>query len=159
MLVLSRRLNEKILLPSLGITFEVVAIRPGVVRLGIEAPPEVAVLREEVARRDAEWQEEPPVARPAPTGVAAPDLQQVAQNRLRIAGQGLALLRQQLEDGLTADAATTLDNLEEDLKLLRRRLESASAPTTPLPRGGQRGPNRNVRLGRPARRDAILCGT
>jgi carbon storage regulator CsrA len=48
MLVLSRRLNEKIVLPDLGITVQVLALRHGGVRLGIEAPPNIAVLREEL---------------------------------------------------------------------------------------------------------------
>jgi carbon storage regulator CsrA len=48
MLVLSRRRKEKIILPGLNVTIQVVAIKPGVVRLGIEAPSEVAVLREEL---------------------------------------------------------------------------------------------------------------
>jgi carbon storage regulator CsrA len=51
MLVLSRRLKERIVLPDLGITIEVVAIKPGVVRVGIEAPPDVPVFREEVLDR------------------------------------------------------------------------------------------------------------
>jgi carbon storage regulator CsrA len=58
MLVLSRRLNEQIVLPGLGITVQLVAIEHGRVRLGIEAPPEVRILREELigqalARRPA----------------------------------------------------------------------------------------------------------
>ena len=48
MLVLSRRLNEKILFPGMSISVQVVAFKPGQVRLGIEAPPEVPVWREEV---------------------------------------------------------------------------------------------------------------
>jgi carbon storage regulator CsrA len=49
MLVLSRRPNEKIVFPSLGITIQVAEIKKGRVRLGIEAPPEVKVLRDELA--------------------------------------------------------------------------------------------------------------
>ena len=48
MLVLSRRLNEKIILPDLGIVLEVTAIERGRVRIGIEAPADVAVLRQEL---------------------------------------------------------------------------------------------------------------
>lgn len=48
MLVLSRRLHEKILLPGLNVVVEVVAVRGEVVRIGIEAPPEVKVVREEL---------------------------------------------------------------------------------------------------------------
>jgi carbon storage regulator len=52
MLVLSRRLNEKIVLPSLNLTIQIVAVKPGMVRLGIEAPAEVKVFREELLGRD-----------------------------------------------------------------------------------------------------------
>jgi carbon storage regulator CsrA len=48
MLVLSRRLNEKVVFPTLGVTVQVVSVKPGVVRLGIEAPSGVRVLREEL---------------------------------------------------------------------------------------------------------------
>jgi carbon storage regulator len=52
MLVLSRRVSEKMVLPGLGVTVTVVAIKRGAVRLGIEAPPRVSVFREEVLQRD-----------------------------------------------------------------------------------------------------------
>jgi carbon storage regulator CsrA len=55
-LVLSRRLNEKILFPATHTSIQVVSIKPGVVRLGIEAPPDVTVLREEIHDRVAQWQ-------------------------------------------------------------------------------------------------------
>jgi carbon storage regulator CsrA len=48
MLVLSRRQGEKIVLPGLGVTIQVVAIKPGIVRIGIEAPPEIPILRQEI---------------------------------------------------------------------------------------------------------------
>jgi carbon storage regulator CsrA len=48
MLVLSRRLHERIQFPGLNISIQVVAIKSGVIRLGIEAPPDVSVLREEL---------------------------------------------------------------------------------------------------------------
>ena len=53
MLVLSRRLNEKVVLPGLGVTVQVVSVKPGVVRLGIDAPPQVRVLRAELLGRPA----------------------------------------------------------------------------------------------------------
>ncbi len=48
MLVLSRRLNEKIVLPDLNITIKVVALERGRVRIGIEAPADVVVMRQEL---------------------------------------------------------------------------------------------------------------
>jgi carbon storage regulator CsrA len=48
MLVLSRRLGETIAFPGLGITVQVVAVRGGVVRLGVQAPPDVSIMRHEL---------------------------------------------------------------------------------------------------------------
>ena len=48
MLVLSRRLHEKIQFPGLNITVQVVGIKLGVVRIGIEAPPHVKIFRAEI---------------------------------------------------------------------------------------------------------------
>ena len=48
MLVLSRRLGERIVVPHCRLTVTVVAIDGNAVRLGFSAPPEVAVHREEI---------------------------------------------------------------------------------------------------------------
>jgi carbon storage regulator CsrA len=48
MLVLSRRLNEKIVLPGQNVTIEVVSIMGKVVRLGITPPHGVQILRKEL---------------------------------------------------------------------------------------------------------------
>jgi carbon storage regulator CsrA len=47
-LVLTRRPHEKIVLPGLDITIQVVSVKGGAIRLGIEAPPDVQVMREEL---------------------------------------------------------------------------------------------------------------
>jgi carbon storage regulator len=52
MLVLSRKLNEKIVIDG-GIVITVVKIEGGQVRLGIEAPGHVKVYREEILKKDA----------------------------------------------------------------------------------------------------------
>lgn len=48
MLVLTRRLHDKIVIPGLDVTIQVVAVKGGTVRIGIEAPPEVPILRGEL---------------------------------------------------------------------------------------------------------------
>jgi len=55
MLVLSRKLNQKIFIPSIQAVIEVVEIKGNTVRLGISAPREVSIVREELlARMQAE---------------------------------------------------------------------------------------------------------
>lgn len=52
MLVLSRRPQEKILFPGTGISIEIVQTKGNTVRVGIEAPNSVRVLRGELAERE-----------------------------------------------------------------------------------------------------------
>lgn len=54
MLVLSRKPGESIVLPQLNILLTVVAVRGDRIRLGITAPPNVVVHREEVWQRTRE---------------------------------------------------------------------------------------------------------
>jgi carbon storage regulator len=51
MLVLSRKLGERIVIPDCDMVVTVVAIDGQTVRLGIAAPPETAVYREELWHR------------------------------------------------------------------------------------------------------------
>ncbi|HEV3257279.1 MAG TPA: response regulator [Gemmataceae bacterium] len=133
MLVLSRRLNEKIVFPSIQAAVKVLAIKAGMVRLGIEAPPEVTVLREELSDRAAEWGP----AHPSPARSSAPDklpqVRRLLRNRLNINTIGLALLRRQLQEGRLEDAQATLDKLREDFQLLQERVDVELAKPAPQP--------------------------
>jgi carbon storage regulator len=51
MLVLSRKLGERIMVPDCELVVTVVAIEGQTVRLGISAPPTMAVYREELWRQ------------------------------------------------------------------------------------------------------------
>ncbi len=115
MLVLSRRLNERILLPTVPAAVQVVSIKPGVVRLGIEAPSQVPVLREELRPQ--------PGARPSDLSAEAPGL----ADGLAAAAARLSLLRRQLGPAVSPSAAETLRHLEADLQGLQRR----AAPPQP----------------------------
>ena len=68
MLVLSRRLDEKVFFPEFNITVEVLAVNGSTVRLGIEAPPHVTVLRAELCNGEGESFPEgmPQVPKPGP---------------------------------------------------------------------------------------------
>jgi carbon storage regulator len=63
MLVLSRKLGEEIVVPSLDLRLTVLSIQGKTVRLGVSAPATVAVHRREVWERIHQ-----PAAKPAPKG-------------------------------------------------------------------------------------------
>jgi carbon storage regulator len=66
MLVLSRRIGERIVVPDGELTITVLAVQGNTVRLGISAPAEVNVYREELWVR---------LSQPAPSSPAENDLQ------------------------------------------------------------------------------------
>jgi carbon storage regulator len=64
MLVLSRKVGEKILIGD-KIAVTVVRVAQGIVRIGVEAPKEMPILREEIKDQlAAEPQDRTPAARP-----------------------------------------------------------------------------------------------
>jgi len=132
MLVLTRRVNERLLFPGLHTTIQVVSIKPGLVRLGIDAPEEVRVLREEVPDRAAQWG-------PAPEEEECPSLNldqlnQLLNRRLEIARKGLSEA-QELAVRQPEDASQLLARVQEDLCLLQRRLQAEVEKIGPLVRG------------------------
>ena len=48
MLVLSRKIGERIVVPDCGLSVTIVSVKGNTVRLGIEAPAEIGVYREEL---------------------------------------------------------------------------------------------------------------
>ena len=130
MLVLSRRPAEKVLFPSLNVTVEVLSIKPKLVRLGIEAPPAVVVLRGELRPQP----EGPPA--PAPGAEAGAGRHRpLLRDRLNNLVLGIALLRRQLQAGLGAGALATLEKMDAELDALRRQLDSLwDDPTEMSPR-------------------------
>jgi carbon storage regulator CsrA len=94
-LVLSRRLNEKIVIPTLGVTIEIVGLKGNTVKLGIAAPPDVTLMRHEISA------DIPIVIGPAP--------------------HDPSLLRASVA-GLSEQSGATLENLQRD-KLINRTFE------------------------------------
>ena len=131
MLVLSRRLHEKILFPGFETAVQVVGIQSGTVRLGIDAPEEVRVLREEVPDRVAEWGPDPEArfSEGPPTLIR---LNQLLKKRLAIARRGLSEAGSRLRAGRGADANVILNRLDEDLQMLIRRFQAEVERTSLL---------------------------
>ncbi len=122
MLVLSRREDDKIVFPNLGITVEVLRIAGRTVRLGVKAPPQVRVLRHELAGDETESLDSV-VTAVAPGRISDHQL----RNRLNRATLGLSLIQQYLEKGRMAAADLELEkvlavfqSLEEDLSPAER---------------------------------------
>lgn len=98
MLVLSRKPNEKILFPSLGISVEVRSVSKNVVRVGINAPPSIAIVREEIASESEKLIASQP-----------PSNRHRLRNRLHVAGLAVSLAQKQLQAGRAKEAENSLN--------------------------------------------------
>jgi carbon storage regulator CsrA len=120
MLVLARRLNERIVIPRIQAAIQVVGIQGGIVRLGFEAPADVKVFREEVVQK-ASFD-----AAPVEFSTGTDDL----HRRLADAAQDLAELRHRLRGKLPAAAAAALHRIDRDLDELARRVGRSAGEAT-----------------------------
>jgi carbon storage regulator CsrA len=119
MLVLSARLHEKIQFPGLHTYIQILGIQSSLVRLGIDAPEEVRVLRQGIPDRAIEWGPDPDQAN-EPLSLLR--LSQLLDRRLAVAQVGLAVLLEHLDAGELDQAQVIREKLDEDLHLLRRRV-------------------------------------
>jgi carbon storage regulator CsrA len=129
MLVLSRRLNQKIVFPGIQTTVQIVAVKPSVVRLGIEAPENVAVYREELLGKKGLSIESP--ADTALSKTTPNESTHLLNNLLNINTVGLALLRRQLALGQAEEMQCTLDKIESNLRSIQKRAECVEAGAPP----------------------------
>src|SRR5262245_2989567 len=130
MLVLSRRLNEKLVFPTVGATIQVLELKRNAVRLGIAAPPEVTVLREEIPNRAAEWGQ-PQSGSSEHRATTSPAAASDAAIRDACLLLGVACL--QLNVGLTKAAEMTLEEIRRQFTKLRssKGSETAQPPQRP----------------------------
>ena len=120
MLVLSRRLNERILIPEIGAAVEILDIKRSAVRLGINAPSEVAVVRERPDTRPGQSDRPRPAicARMSRTHPS----NRIIRRRLKQASIQLGLARLQLSVGLTSQVDLALARLHREIQQVRRCL-------------------------------------
>ncbi len=123
MLILSRRSNESISFPQLGISVAIVSVRGSRVHVGIKAPAEIQVLRSELARTDGAAAEAPSESE------ASRKQRHEFKNQLNRATLGLQLAQRQLRAGQTEAADKTLRNALTKLSELESSVASAKAQT------------------------------
>jgi carbon storage regulator CsrA len=124
MLVLSRRPNEKIVFPTIQTEVQVLGMQGGQVRLGIDAPPQVSVIREELLNRTKPWNgEKAEFCRRNSDPDWLREFRHRIRNRLNDVGLALALLHDQMKKGDPVEADASLDKVEEDFRILKKELE------------------------------------
>ena len=168
MLVLSRRENEKVVFANLGVSVEVLRLAGKVVRLGIDAPAEIQILREELT--DPAAAGDPSAKGTAPAALLTKTLRHTIRNRLNIASLGLQVLQRRLESGDEDAAEATIAKIFNELSEidavldsskqaeLARQHESSQTPAHPPPRADRGRQSQRVGTvgGLPA--DERLCG-
>jgi two-component system, OmpR family, response regulator len=115
MLVLTRRENEKIVFPEVGITVELVSINGSRARIGVEAPAEVRILRHEIAEKELAAnpltfaiKNPPKLAALAKSQSQSLKPTHAVRNHLNSTSIAAQLLRRQLDMGLIDEAEVTL---------------------------------------------------
>jgi carbon storage regulator CsrA len=128
MLVLSRKENEKILFPHLGIALQILRNSAGKVRLGIEAPSSVSVVRWEIASQEQLVEFSQRLQQT--TGSMTHEV----RNRLHTTLLGLHVLQKQLAANLTEDAEVTLERLLSSMEGLDHECGARRKPSSDQPR-------------------------
>ncbi|EMI44676.1 response regulator [Rhodopirellula sp. SWK7] len=140
MLVLSRRAQQQISFPNLGVTLSILQVRGRIVKVGIEAPPEITVLRQETLGKstgqpnavEAFEDAHPGTASSFQNSTAAEDspaarddAEHWRRNQLNTLGLYLDVIQMNLDRGETEDAKSVLETLIANLSNHNRKL----APT------------------------------
>lgn len=133
MLVLSRRVNERIIFPTLGISIQVIRLASNRASLGIKAPPEIQVIRQEL-RGDA-------APSPRQTELADAIESQVRrkiQHQINALARSLQSVQDELENGDIDHAVDQLGQIRSAVDELRvdaaAKKENISTRTNTLKR-------------------------
>lgn len=114
MLVLTRKENQRVIFPNLGVAIKVLRISSNAVRVGIDAPKEIRVLRDEVPDEGAD--------------VNPGSSRHATRNRLNATILAVHIVQQQLEKGMIAEAETMLQRALAELETLDRMTAESPMP-------------------------------
>lgn len=122
MLVLSRRQREQISFPNLGIKLKVLSVAGKVVRIGIDAPDDVRVLRSEIEDQSHPIQQKI-------MGMTREQRHEF-RDRLNSASLGLQVLQRRLEGYQSEELESVSNSILEDLAALNRQLGDQQSAQT-----------------------------
>ena len=132
MLVLSRKFNEKLVLPLIQTTIQIVSVKAGAVRLGVDAPKRIKVIRDELYKAG----ELPPAEQGGM--VLSREEKHAIRNQLNTVNLAVTMLRGYIKDiGPKEEPAAELlgrllEASEEIHRIMSEALE-ASAPKSDKP--------------------------
>ena len=120
MLVLSRRAEQQLVFPNLGITVKVLQVKGRLVKIGVDAPRDVKVLRPEVCSEDDQDSLE-----------ENRQFNHKLRNQLNLLQLKIHSLQRNLELGKEIDAETALQSLVAETNLLDHQLGPNGIPALP----------------------------
>ncbi|QDT01319.1 response regulator [Adhaeretor mobilis] len=138
MLVLSRGPEDRICFPTLGVNIEIIRVDGNRVRVGIDAPREIPVLRHELVEKSEYSATENAVSSPskhsAKPQVADKGPSHDMRNKLNSANLALNLAVKQLDAGMSEKAMQTLHKALRSYDQLEEEVAPTSKPTPNQPR-------------------------
>lgn len=121
MLVLSRRSHQDIVFPNLGITLHVLQVRGQIVKIGIDAPKNIPVIRREAMTSEASV---------SSSQVNDKEFDHRLRNELNLLHLRLETIQRRLDLGEKVDAESTLRALLNSVDAFDRQLSSVSNRST-----------------------------
>ena len=126
MLVLSRKQNQSVLFPTLGIRVDILRVAGKTVSVGIDAPKDIQILRHELPlEAKAIAKSTSPAATDAPTARAQE--MHALRNRLNKASLAMRLLQKQLDAGRIDEAEESLALALQTLDQMEKNIASQGA--------------------------------
>lgn len=127
MLVLSRKKDQTILFPTLGITLNVLRVKGTTVSVGIEAPQSIQVLRGELSQTLQAAKDDELLENSANNKESDPTVTHRLRNQLNEVFLAVALSQKQLSEGHAEQAEKTLQRAFETLLQLDQGIEIDSS--------------------------------
>ncbi|MEM6777813.1 MAG: response regulator [Planctomycetota bacterium] len=127
MLVLTRRSKDKIVFPQLGVSIQFIRVQSGHVKVGVEAPRDITILRDELLAGD----EAVRVSQERQLGLLPHDVRHGIRNELHQVSVGMHLFKELVSAGLQDEADDVFAQIQEALGRLDQADALCASPSKP----------------------------